>query len=457
MTDADMALPPARVDTLRAAITDAAPSIRRDLESLIRFPGVSAVGVDHPDLHASARAVAKLLRDNGLHQVEILAEEGAPAVVGHLPPPPGAPTVLLYAHHDVQPPGPLHEWTSPPFEPQVRAGRLYGRGSADDKAGIMVHLAAIRAHGGRPPCGVTVFIEGEEEIGSPSLRSFLAAHQDRLAADVVVLADSMNWRVGVPALTTSLRGLVEIVVEVTTAERSVHSGLVGGPAPDAVMALIRLLSTVHDDAGDVAIPGLQCTEASDVGLTEADFRADAALVAGVELIGTGSLTSRLWGRPALTVVGFDSPGVDLAANVLTPRARAKLSLRVAPSQDVESAYQAVRHHLLSHVPWGVQVVVSPLELASGFAADATGPVYDAARSSFADAWGVPPVNIGIGGTIPFVAAFSRAFPHAPIVVTGVEDPSTQAHGVDESLHLGEFDRACLAEALFLERLGVLGL
>jgi len=443
----------ARLAELRAAVAQAMPSVRADLDALVRIPSVSAPAFDQAPVEASAAAVADLLGGAGLREVEVLREGGAPAVVGHLPGPPGAPTVLLYAHHDVQPPGADADWTSPAFEPVERDGRLYGRGAADDKAGVMAHLAALRAHGGRPPVGVTVFVEGEEESGSPSLGRLLRTHRERLTADVLVLADSSNWQVGVPALTTSLRGLVEAYVEVRTLDHAVHSGMYGGAVLDALTALIRLLATLHDDAGDVAVEGLHAGEAADLDLSEEQLRADAGVLDGVQLVGTGRLTSRLWTRPALTVTGVDAPSTAMASNTLAARARVKLSMRVAPGQDADEAYEALARHLRRHAPWGARVDVTLGETGAPFAARAQGPAYDAARGAFADAWGVPPVDMGIGGSIPFIAEFAEIFPDAAILVTGVEDPDTRAHGADESLHLAGFERVCLAEAVLLERLG----
>jgi cysteinylglycine-S-conjugate dipeptidase len=446
---------PDRLDALRQAVAREMPGLRRDLEALVRIPSVSEPAFDQSHVAASAEAVAELLRGAGLTDVDILREGGAPAVVGHLAGPEGAPTVLLYAHHDVQPPGQDADWTSAPFEPTERDGRLYGRGAADDKAGVMAHLAAIRAHDGHPPVNLTVFVEGEEESGSPSLARLLEAHRDRLAADVLVLADSTNWKVGVPALTTSLRGLVEAYVEVRTLDHAVHSGMYGGATIDAVTALIRLLATLHDDAGDVAVQGLVSSEAADLDLSEEQLRADAGVLDGVSLIGTGSLTSRLWTKPALTVVGFDATPTDKASNTLAPKAKAKISMRVAPGQDANEAFELLSDHLRAHAPWNVQVDVRVRETGQPFKADVEGPAYDAARAAFADAWGVEPVDMGIGGSIPFIADFAAIYPDAAILVTGVEDPDTRAHGADESLHLGEFERVCVAEAVLLERLATL--
>jgi acetylornithine deacetylase/succinyl-diaminopimelate desuccinylase-like protein len=445
-------LPADRLAELRAAVEREMPGLRRDLERLVRIPSVSAAAFDQAHVEASAEAVAELLRGAGMQDVEILREGGAPAVVGHLPGPEGAPTVLLYAHHDVQPPGEDDDWTTLPFEPTERGGRLYGRGAADDKAGVTAHLAALRAHDGRPPVGVTIFIEGEEESGSPSLGEILRRHRDRLAADVLVLADSNNWKIGVPALTTSLRGLVEAVVEVRTLDHAVHSGMYGGAVMDALTALTRLLGCLHDDNGDVAIPGLHESVAADLDLTEEQLRADAGVLDGVELVGTGSVTSRLWTKPAVTVIGIDAPSTAKASNTLVPMARAKVSLRVPPGQDAVVAYEALAAHLRANAPWGARVDVVLKEAGSAFQAQAQGPAYDAARAAFTDAWGTRPVDMGIGGSIPFIAEFAEIYPDAAILVTGVEDPDTRAHGADESLHLGEFAKVCLAEAVLLERL-----
>ncbi|WP_272950543.1 dipeptidase [Ornithinimicrobium pratense] len=445
-----------RTAKLTARVHEIMPGIRSDLEALTRIPSVSLDSFDQRHVEDSALATADLLRAEGL-EVEIVREGGRPAVIGHLPGPEGAPTVLLYAHHDVQPPGDDADWDTPVFEPTQVGERLYARGVADDKAGVMAHVAALRAHGGRPPVGVSVFIEGEEEVGSASLPTILDKHGDRLAADAIVLADSHNWKVGVPALTTTLRGMVRVVVEVRALDHGVHSGMYGGAVPDGLTALARLLATLHDQAGDVAVPGLMTSHAADLDYTEDDLRADSGLAEGVSPIGTGSILSRMWTKPAMTVIGIDAPSVEKAANLLTPVGRAKLSMRIHPAESPETAYLALKAHLEDNAPWSCQVSVTLDDEGSGFAADAQGPVYDVARSAFRDAWaGVEAVDIGVGGSIPFVAAFAERFPDAAILVTGVEDPDTRAHAANESLHLGEFERVCLAEALLLDRLGTVG-
>lgn len=437
---------------------------RADLESLTRIPSVSAAAFDPATVQASAEAVAELLRGAGLPEVEILRvgppqadTMGAPAVVGRRPAPPGAPTVLLYAHHDVQPPGPDADWLSPPFEPTERDGRLYGRGAADDKAGLCVHLAALRALGEDLGVGVTVFVEGEEEIGSPTFEAFLAEHRSRLAADVIVVADSGNWRIGQPALTTSLRGLVDGVIQVRTLDHAVHSGMFGGAVPDAATVLIRLLATLWDDDGDVAVPGLVGSSVTDGAggapeYLEADLRADAGVLDGVRLVGTGPLGARMWSRPALTVIATDLPDLSRASNTLQPTATAKFSLRIAPGQDPQASYQAVVDHLHARLPWGAHLEVRPGEFGSPWVGEVDGEVYDVAGWALAQAWGRAPVHMGLGGSIPFIAALQEVYPDAVVLVTGVEDPDSRAHGANESVHLGELERACVAEALFLAAL-----
>ncbi|WP_297775483.1 dipeptidase [Mycobacterium sp.] len=440
---------------IEARVREVLPSVRRDLEDLVRIESVWADTGRRSEVHRSAQAVADLLSQAGFGDVQIVSEGGAPAVIARHPAPPGAPTVLLYAHHDVQPEGDRSQWVSPPFEPTERDGRLYGRGSADDKAGIATHLAAFRAHGGQPPVGVTVFVEGEEESGSPSLGKLLAAHRDTLAADVIVIADSDNWSTDTPALTVSLRGLVDCVVEVATLDHGLHSGIWGGVVPDALAVLVRLLASLHDDDGDVAVEGLHETDIA--ALNYPDYpperaRTDTGLLDGVSEIGSGSVPQRLWAKPALTVIGIDTTPIEKASNTLIPRARAKISMRVAPGGDAAAHLDALAAHLQNHVPWGAHVSVTRGDIGEPYAIEASGDVYDAARAAFRQAWDAEPIDMGMGGSIPFIAEFAAAFPRAKILVTGVEDPGTQAHSINESLHLGVLERAAISEALLLANL-----
>jgi acetylornithine deacetylase/succinyl-diaminopimelate desuccinylase-like protein len=438
-----------------AAVTAALPGARADLERLVRIPSIWADPAHAADTAASADAVADLARGAGAADVEIIsADGGAPAVLAHWPGPAGTPTVLLYAHHDVQPTGGDEHWASPPFEPTERAGRLYARGAADDKAGVMTHLAVLRAYDGRPPVGVTLFVEGEEESGSPTLTTLLAAHRDALSCDVIVIADAANPAVDVPALTTSLRGLVDVTVEVAMLERPVHSGIYGGAVGDALTALCRTLASLHDEHGAVAVPGLAQGRSQAPDLDETVFRSDAGLLDGVELLGSGTIPERVWHRPAVAVLGIDAPRVAESSNVLLPRARAKVSMRLAPGDDAVKAQHALAEHLRAHVPWGAQVTVaSGPGIAESFTLRSVGAAYDAARTAFARAYGNEVVEVGIGGSIPFIAEFARTFPGAAVLVTGVGDPASRWHGIDESLDLAMFGRGVLAEALLLAELG----
>lgn len=436
-------------DHLRAAIDRDFDATVETLKSLVRIPSVSATPDTAPDVRRSAEAVRDLLTAGGFTNVQILEVDGAhPAVFGEIPAPDGAPTVMLYAHHDVQPTGP--GWTTNPFEPEEVNGRLTGRGSADDKGGIAMHLAAVAAHDGQPPVGVKLFIEGEEEIGSAHLVDFLDAYGDLLASDAIVIGDSGNWRAGVPALTTSLRGLVDCEVEVRVLEAGVHSGMFGGVFPDALMVLSRLLATLHDDDGNVAIPGLVSSEAPPLDLTEDELRSDAGAVDGVELIGSGSLTSKTWSQPACSILAIDAPRTDEAINAIIPSATATISMRLAPGDVPARAMEAMVNHLESNVPWGAQVTVTRGSSGDAYQLDTTGPAYDAYRAAFRESWQVEPVEMGVGGSIPFVAAFSERYPEADILLTGVGDPTSSIHGPDESVSLDDLRKASLAEAIALE-------
>jgi acetylornithine deacetylase/succinyl-diaminopimelate desuccinylase-like protein len=442
-------------DDIRTRVAGVLPGIRKDLEDLVRIESVSADPARAGEVRRSAEAVAELFRAENFDTVEIVsAEGGAPAVIAHKAGPAGAPTVLLYAHHDVQPENDHAEWDSPPFEPTERDGRLYARGAADDKAGIAAHLGALRVYGDDLPVSVTMFIEGEEEVGSDTLPALLAEHQSELEADVIVIADSGNWDIGVPALTTSLRGLVRVDVQVRTLTHAVHSGMWGGLVPDALIALSRLIASLHDDRGSVAIEGLHGGPAADVDYPEERLRAESGAIPGLQWIGDGSAVERLWTKPALSITGLDAPKVDGASNTLVPSARAKISLRVAPGDTTENALACLRAHLEAHVPWGAELTVTVVDTGEPTRIDATGPAYDAARNAFTEAWdGTEPVDMGVGGSIPFIAEFLDAFPRASVLVTGVEDPDTRAHGANEGLHLREFERVVLAEALLLHHLG----
>jgi cysteinylglycine-S-conjugate dipeptidase len=446
-------------DHLRARVRDVLPGVRRDLEALVRIESVSADPERAGEVQRSAEAVRDLFAAEGF-ECQIASVDGClPAVIAHRKADrEGAPTVLLYAHHDVQPENDHADWDSPPFEPTERDSangrRLYARGAADDKAGIVAHLGAIRAHGDDLPVNVVMFVEGEEEVGSDGLPALLKQHHDDLRADVIVIADSGNWDIGVPALTTSLRGLVRVDVEVRTLTHAVHSGMWGGLVPDALMTLSRLISTLYDDDGSVAVEGLHAGPAAEVDYPEERLRNESGAVASIDWIGTGSTVERLWTKPSLSIIGLDAPKVAGSSNTLVPSARARLSLRIAPGDTVANARAALERHLETHVAWGAELTVTPVDFGEPTAIDATGPAYDAARAAFTEAWdGTEPIDMGVGGSIPFIAEFLDAFPEASVLVTGVEDPDTRAHGANEGLHLAEFERVVLAEALLLRRLG----
>ncbi|MCX6499752.1 MAG: dipeptidase [Arthrobacter sp.] len=454
-------------DALRQAVTESFDATVEQLKELVAIPGIAWPSFDPAPLNASADAVAGLVRASGFEDVRILrcdkedGTPGGPAVVARRPAVAGKPTILLYAHHDVQPTGDLALWETEPFTAVERDGRLYGRGAADDKAGILAHVAAYsavnRVLGEELGLGVTYFFEGEEEAGSPTFRAFLEAHQELLRSDVIVVADSSNWKVGIPALTTSLRGLVDGTIEVKVLDHAVHSGMFGGPVLDAPTLLARLIATLHDDEGSVAIEGLLGRDDVAVDLTEEEYRADASVLDGVKLAGTGTIASRLWTKPALSIIGFDAPAVDVASNTLLPRARAKFSLRLAPGQDPAEAMEAVRRHVESHAPFGAEVVFTPGETGSAFSTDTTSAAASMAMWALGEAWGVPAVETGIGGSIPFIADLTELYPDVQILVTGVEDPDSRAHSANESLHLGDFRNAIIAEALLLARLNAEGL
>jgi acetylornithine deacetylase/succinyl-diaminopimelate desuccinylase-like protein len=441
---------------LRERVQAVLPEVRKNLEDLVRIESVSADPARAGEVRRSAEAVERLFAAEGFDTRITSADGGAPAVIAHKGGPDGAPRILLYAHHDVQPENNHDDWDSPPFEPTEREGRLYGRGAADDKAGIAAHLAAIRALGDDLAVGVTVFVEGEEEIGSDSLKALLAQEADHLHADVIVIADSGNWDIGTPALTTSLRGLVRADIEVRTLSHAVHSGMWGGLVPDSLMTLARVIASLHDDEGNVAVAGLRGGPAADVEYPEERLRAESGALPSIGWIGSGPIVERLWTKPALSITGLDAPKVFGASNTLVPAARARISMRVAPGDTTANAVECLRRHLDEHVPWGAELGFTLVDTGEAIAIDATGPAYDVARDAFTQAWdGVAPVDMGVGGSIPFIELFLRTFPQASVLVTGVEDPDTRAHGANEGLHLAEFERVCLAETLLLANLATL--
>lgn len=432
------------------------PQLVDELCELVKIQSVSSPFFDQERVWESARHVEQRFAQLGMN-TQILSEKapdgtpGRPAVVAQTRHIETAPTVLLYAHHDVQPSGDEERWDTPPFEPTVRGDRLFGRGSSDDGAGIITHLGALQLLEDELGVNVTVFIEGEEEIGSPSFANFLAAHHGLLAADYIIVADSDNWTVDTPALTASLRGLADATVRVRVLDHALHSGMYGGPVLDAVTLAARLIATFHDETGRVAIEGLGGSTTADVDYPEDTFRRDTSLVDGVELAGVGDLASRMWTQPALSIIGFDATSVAHSSNTIAPECQFKISLRTVPGTDSSAAMEALRRHVEANRPLGAQVDFIEGEVGPSYQADLTSKASTIAHECLSEAWGTESVNIGVGGSIPFIADFQREFPDAQVIVTGVEDPASNAHSENESQSLRVLKAAVHAEALMLQR------
>ncbi|MCL1898771.1 MAG: dipeptidase [Micrococcales bacterium] len=449
-----------QVEQLRAAVAAEMPQIVSDLESLVRIPSFANEEGPSPAVAQSAQHVLDLVKAAGLTSARIVqvpdsdGQLGGPAILAHQPGPPGAPTVLLYAHHDVQPVA--DDWSTDPFEPTTKDGRLFGRGTADDGAGVVTHLAVLRILRDRLPVGVVLLIEGEEEIGSPTFERILERYSDELRSDVAVVADSDNWAAGVPALTTSLRGLAELKVTLTVAEYQTHSGMFGGPVLDAALLMARLISTLHNDQGEVAVEGLAATGSSPVDYPVERFRREAGLLDSVQLAGSGSLADALWFKPAISVIGFDAPRSSQTTNAIQPSAAAVISLRVPPGADAQAAAEKLGQHLQNHVEFGAHLEIQYGASGSGFLADTSGPAGQAAKWALTTAFGQDVVQTGQGGSIPLANYLAQAFPGMEILITGMEDPSSRAHSGDESVDLGMLEKVVLAEVLLLERLATGG-
>lgn len=451
-------------DTHRAAVIDA-------LKALARIPSVSFDGYDPENVKRSAEATAAWLREAGLPVVEVWNLPGNPGahpcVFAEWRGAPDAPTVLLYAHHDVQPPMREELWTSPPFEPTERDGRLYGRGTADDKAGVAVHAASLAAWlktSGSLPVNVKVLIEGEEEIGSPHLADYLEHYKARLACDYMVLTDLSNYDVGKPSLTTSLRGLVTMDLTVAALKSPLHSGMWGGPIPDPVQGLCKMLATLSDAQGRVAVAGLREQVAPPTGEERADFRAlgmteevfreQAGVLDGVTLHGAPEdYLEKVWREPSFSVNAVEAGLRKSAGNVLLESAWARIGLRLAPGMDPDVCTQRVIDHLKAVCPWGLQLDIVPEQGAKPWKTRPDHPVFEVARKSLSAGYGNDAVCIGCGGTIPFVDMFTAVLGDVPALLVGIEDPYTNAHSENESLHLGDFDKAVRSQIRFLADVG----
>jgi acetylornithine deacetylase/succinyl-diaminopimelate desuccinylase-like protein len=451
------------LDQLRDAVQGGMPVAIADLGRLVRIPSVSWDGFEPENVVKSAEAAKELLEGLGVFESVQVSRapisperQGQPAVLATRKARNGRPTIMLYAHHDVQPPGNEDDWESSPFEPTVRGDRLYGRGAADDKAGVMAHVAAIRAFvetvGPDFDLGLVAFFEGEEEFGSRSFANFIVQHREQLAADVIVVADSDNWDIKTPALTVGLRGNVAFKLKISTLEHASHSGMFGGAAPDSMLAAVKLLATLHADDGSVAVAGLTSREGDTPDYSEEKLREEAALLDGVTSLGHGPVLSRMWDQPAITITGIDAPTVVNASNTLVPSVTVKVSARIAPGQSAASAFDAIEAHLRAHAPFGAHLEISDVDRGNPFLVDTSGWAVAEAKDAMHEAWGVAPLETGIGGSIPFISDLVEVFPQAQILITGVEDPDSRAHSPNESLHLGVFQRAILTEAVLLAKL-----
>lgn len=449
---------------LTEAVAAGFPLAVADLSRLVRIPSVSWDGFDPAQVEASAEAVRALAADTGVFDdIDVVqvpygdaGKLGGPAVIATRAARNGRRTIMLYAHHDVQPEGETEVWDSTPYEPTLKGDRLYGRGAADDKAGVMAHIGAIRAMvaagGDDLDVGLVLFVEGEEEFGSRSLHEILRRYRDRLASDVIVVADSGNWDLDTPALTIALRGAVAFNLRITTLAHASHSGMMGGAVPDAPMAAIELLSTLWKKDGSVAVEGLTSHDEETPDYDEAKLREESGLLDGVTPIGKGDILSRTWYQPSITVTGMDIPNIRNASNTLVPSVRVRISARVAPGQTWQDAFAAIEAHLLSHVPFGAEISIEDLDTGNPFLVDSSGWAAKDALATMTEAYGREAVEIGAGGSIPFIADLVELFPGAQILITGVEDPESRAHSPNESVHLPTFQRAILAEALLLSRL-----
>lgn len=435
---------------LATCVRELMPQLEADLVRLARIPSVAFPGYPDGPMRDAYELVAELFRDAGVEDVDaLLLPETPPILVGEIPPPDGAPTVLLYAHYDVQPPGDEDLWRTPPFEPTRVDGAIYARGVADDKANIVAHVGALRAFDGRPPVGIRVVVEGREEYGSP-FDTYPPTRPELFRADAILIGDAGNVRPGVPTLTFALRGYADIVVEARTLAGARHSGEFGGAVPDALVVLVHALATLHDEHGNVAVAGLRRDSGSTGSFEEEELRELAAVEPGVPLVGTGTIAERLVWGPAITIVGLDAPPVENAPSAVVPYARARLNLRVHPEQSAAEAQAAVIRHLEKAQPFGISLYVSAaVEPGDGFSANTSGIAYDAARAALATAWGGEPVGLGQGGSIPLVSALHEAVPDAEILMFGAQDGRCNAHAPNERVLLDELERAVVAEAEFL--------
>jgi acetylornithine deacetylase/succinyl-diaminopimelate desuccinylase-like protein len=443
-------------EDLRRRVADLMPVVRDELAELVAIPSV-ADPRQYPaeECERAARWVLEKFADLGFSDAHLEeTADGSMAVVGSRAcSDPEAPTVLLYAHYDVQPPLDDDAWRTPPFELTEVDGRWYGRGAADCKGNIVMHLAALRALGDALPVNLRLVVEGSEEQGTGGLEAFVPTHADLLRADAILVCDTGNAAVGQPAATVSLRGMVNVVVRVESGVSEVHSGMFGGAAPDALAALVSMLASLRDDRGNTTITGLDNTRRwSGAPYPPEQFRGDAGVLEGVSLLGDGSVSDMLWARPAVTILGIDCPPVVGSAAAVVPRAAARLNLRIPPGVTPEAAQPALVEHLRAAAPWGVHVTVEVEATGSPFEAATDGPAYRAMAAAMEEAYGRPMTFLGQGGSIPLCNVFEETYPDAEIILMGVEEPLALIHAPNESVDPGEIERMALAEAIFLRSL-----
>jgi acetylornithine deacetylase/succinyl-diaminopimelate desuccinylase-like protein len=439
---------------LAATVSGLMPELKADLVRLVEIPSVSAPDypqATRPALLEAHELVMDMLREAGVEEFDSLRlPNTAPVITGEIPAPPGAPTVLLYSHYDVVPAGDESEWETPAFEASERDGAIFGRGSADSKSNVICHIGALRAWNGRPPVGIKLVIEGQEEVGS-ALNTYPQTHPELFRSDAMLIADMGSVRPGVPTLTVALRGTAMPTIEVSTLAGPKHSGQYGGAAPDALIVLLHALASLHDENGDVAVEGLRREEWTGASYSADEFRELAEVLPGRPLVGSGGLGSRVWSGPAITVTGIDVPTVDNAVNAVSPHTRASLNLRIHPAQDAVEAQEAVLRHLKAVKPFGVELEVKAGATGNGFAADTSGPAYEAARQAMSAVWGIPSSEAATGGSIPLVNALHAAVPDAEILLLGTTDGYANIHAPNERVLLDEFEKAVAVEAEFFER------
>lgn len=427
------------------------PDVIERLEALVRIPSIAFPGFDPAPVHAMGAAVVELFEAAGASGVKLLDVPGGyPCVYADLPGPAGSPTVLLYAHYDVQPAPESQGWTSDPFEPMTKAdGRIYGRGAADDKSGLVIHYGTLALLGPDRPCNVKILVEGEEETIS-HLEAFVEDNPELFAADAYVIADIGPQKVGRPGLTTALRGDVACTVTVRTLANPVHSGMFGGAAPDAMTAMIRVLDSLHDENGDTVIAGVDSSSWTGASMEESVYREGSAILPDVEFLGTGTLSDRIWAKPSVTVLGMDLPNTAEASNVLLPEVTAKLSMRIVPGSDGDAQLEALMAHLRAQRPWNCQVEVEKVKVGHPFAVDEAHPAIIAASTALEAAYGVPVESIGSGASIPLVASLQKVAPEGAIILWGAEDTAqSRIHASDESVDPGEIERMIAAQTLFI--------